>query len=275
MVKALLDRSDLTQENQETVAVCLNSAIKEQTNILGNLTTANKCFTIEDIKKGQRAEYWVSRVKEILKKPARLSPRHGRRESKEVQQLLWQEVKLFISDDDALFRANKEQHQVVLSHTLKEEVDTYRTLQVIRVRFYWPKMAEEVRHFINHQRPRVRQKKPHIQGKAPLLPTAASAPLEIVRIDFLHLEMPSGGFEYILLITDHFTRYIEVYPTRNKTAKTAATHLFLALVFHLSYCMIKDGNLRMLFSNTLQACWVFKIFEALLTTQKQMASLNG
>ena len=74
MVKALLDRSDLTQENQETVAVCLNSAIKEQTNILGNLTTANKCFTIEDIKKGQRAEYWVSRVKEILKKTSKVIP---------------------------------------------------------------------------------------------------------------------------------------------------------------------------------------------------------
>ena len=88
MVKALLDRSDLTQENQEPVAVCLNTAIKEQTNILDDLTTANKCFTIDDTKKGQRAEYWISRVKEILNEPARLTPRHRRRESKEVQQLL-------------------------------------------------------------------------------------------------------------------------------------------------------------------------------------------
>ena len=60
MVKALLDRSDLTQENQKPVAVCLNTAIKEQTNTLDNLTTANKCFTIDDIKKEKRAEYWIS-----------------------------------------------------------------------------------------------------------------------------------------------------------------------------------------------------------------------
>ena len=53
MVKALLDRSDLTQENQEPIAVCLNTAIKGQTNILDDLTTANKCFTIDDIKKGK------------------------------------------------------------------------------------------------------------------------------------------------------------------------------------------------------------------------------
>ena len=81
MVKALLDYSNLTQENQEPVAVCLNTAIKEQTNILNDLTTANKYFTIDDIKKGQRAEYWISRVKEILKQPARLSPTHRRIES--------------------------------------------------------------------------------------------------------------------------------------------------------------------------------------------------
>ena len=145
-------------------------------------------------------------------------------------------------------------------------------------RFYWPKMEEEVRHFINYQCPCVKQKKPHKQGKAPLVPITSSAPLEIVRINFLHRETSSGGFECILLTTDHFTRYIQDYLTRNKTAKTvlliSTTTLFLALVFHFSYCMIKEGNLRMLLSNTLQTCWVFKICEPPLTTQKQMASLN-
>ena len=57
MVKALLDHSDFTLENQEPVVVCLNTAIKEETNILDDLATANKCVTIDDIKKGQRAEY--------------------------------------------------------------------------------------------------------------------------------------------------------------------------------------------------------------------------
>ena len=93
MVKAFLDGSDLTHENQESEAICLNTAIKEQTNILDDLTTANKRFTIDDIKKGQRAEYYISRVKQILKQPARLYPRHRRSKSKEVQLLLRQEAK--------------------------------------------------------------------------------------------------------------------------------------------------------------------------------------
>ena len=42
----------------------------------------------------------------------------------------------------------------------------------------------------------------------------------------MQLEKSNKGFEYILLITDHFTRYTQAYPTRNKTAKTAATHLY-------------------------------------------------
>ena len=68
MVKTLLDRSDLTQENQEPVAVCLDTAsIKEQTNIVDDLTTASKCFTIDDSENGQRAEYWMFKAKMILK----------------------------------------------------------------------------------------------------------------------------------------------------------------------------------------------------------------
>ena len=128
MVKALLDHSDFTLENQEPVAVCLNTAIKEETNILDDLVTANKCFTIDDIKEGQRAEYWISKVKEILKQPARLSSSHRRSESKKVQQLLRQEAKLFIRDDDVLYLKTKEQHQVVLPHALKEAF--YRELHI-------------------------------------------------------------------------------------------------------------------------------------------------
>ena len=62
-------------------------------------------------------------------------------------------------------------------------------------------------YFISNMCTCVRQTKLHIQGQARLLPIITSVPLEVVGVDLLHLEKSSGGFEYILLLTDHFNRY--------------------------------------------------------------------
>ena len=59
-----------------------------------------------------------------------------------------------------------------------------------------------------------------------MLPIITSSPLEVVGVDFLHLEESSHGFEYILLLKDHFTRYTQTYPIKNKPVKIAANHLY-------------------------------------------------
>ncbi len=41
-------------------------------------------------------------------------------------------------------------------------------------------------------------------------------------MDFLQLDVAKGGCQYVLVITDHFTRYAQAIPTRNMTAKTTA-----------------------------------------------------
>ena len=56
--------------------------------------------------------------------------------------------------------------------------------------------------------------------------------MELVCIDFLSLERSKGSFENALVITDHFTRYAQVFPTRNQEAKTTVKVLFDNFILH-------------------------------------------
>ena len=62
-------------------------------------------------------------------------------------------------------------------------------------------------------------------------------------VAFLHLEKSGGGFQYILLLlTDHFTRYTQAYPTKNKAARTATNHLYndFILRFGIPFKILHD-----------------------------------
>ena len=54
--------------------------------------------------------------------------------------------------------------------------------------------------------------------------------------------MSAGGYEHILVITDHFTRYAQANPSRNQTAKTTARLLFDTIFCHYGYhsCLHSD-----------------------------------
>ena len=70
---------------------------------------------------------------------------------------------------------------------------------------------------------------------APLVPIASTAPLELVCLDYLKLDRSKGGYEDILVVTDHCTRYAQAYPTRNQTAKTTARVLFDNFIVHYGF----------------------------------------
>ena len=106
-----------------------------------------------------------------------------------------------------------------------------RTLSLLRDRFYWPGMQTDVESWIRNCNRCLRRKTP-TNARAPLVSITSSQPLELVCMDFLTLETSKGGYQHLLVITDHFTRFAQAIPTRNTTAKTTAEAFYNNFVMH-------------------------------------------
>ena len=91
-----------------------------------------------------------------------------------------------------------------------------RVLELLRDRFYWPGMHMDVASYIN-SRPRCirRKSQPDV---APLLNTEATKPLKLVHLDYLQIEPSKDNIKNVLIVTDHFTRYAQAYPSKTQTA---------------------------------------------------------
>ena len=51
-------------------------------------------------------------------------------------------------------------------------------------------------------------------GQAPLLNIEVNQSLELVHLDYLKIEHSKGNVENVLIITDHFTRYAQAFPSK-------------------------------------------------------------
>lgn len=88
------------------------------------------------------------------------------------------------------------------------------------------KIDSDITHLVTKPCPYLEQHRSNLSTYAPLTSVTTSPPFELVSIDLLqlHLEHRSGGYEYILVIFDHFTRFAQAYPP-NKSSKTTADRL--------------------------------------------------
>lgn len=190
----------------------------------------------------QKKDETISLVSKLVEKGRQPSAREKKSFSTQEKQLLRSWKKLYVDDQGLLKRRVKlptgeTKHQVVLPpmyrdyvydelHAKMGHLGSERVVALAQDRFYWPRMASDIAEFIHKRCPCIKDRQQHIKSVAPLEPITTTYPFEMVSIDFLHLEPCSGGYEYILVVVDHFTRFAAAYPTRNKSGHTAAEKMF-------------------------------------------------
>lgn len=86
-----------------------------------------------------------------------------------------------------------------------------RTTSLVRDRFFWTHMQREIMHYVTQSCNCLKQKKPCRETKTSLTSIVTTQPFELISIDFLHLDKCKGGYEYILVIVDHYTRFAQAY----------------------------------------------------------------
>ena len=87
-------------------------------------------------------------------------------------------------------------------------------LELLRDQFYWPGTHTDVASYINSF-PRCLRRKSQ-PDPAPLFNIEINQPLELIHLDYLKIEPSKGNVENVLIITDHFTRYAQAFPSKTQ-----------------------------------------------------------
>ncbi len=98
-----------------------------------------------------------------------------------------------------------------------------RCVERLQQRYYWPGMASEVQLWIAECETCDRRKSPVSPHKSPMKSIEVGHPMELWAMDILGpLPLTARGNQYILVMSDHFTKWVEAVPLANQRANTVA-----------------------------------------------------
>lgn len=188
----------------------------------------------KEMSRAQDTDSVIALVKRAVKEGRPLNTVRG--EDPKIALLRREDARLHVTDD-VLYRGIErppgiEISQLVLPqefipsvlrslHDEAGHLGVDKTLELVRDRFYWPRMGAEVRDYVQSCGRCIARKTPP-QKAAPLNQIVSNGPLDLVCIDFLSLEPDTQGYANILVVTDHYTRYAQAFPAKDQKALTVA-----------------------------------------------------
>ena len=196
----------------------------------------------------QRKDSTISRVIELVTRGHKPTKRLICLEREEVRKYLREWQNLYLKGD-ILYRKTKvggcpvdqlalpESFFGLVSAGLHDSIGHQgieRTLSLVKSRFYWPGIDSTVEAYVR-KCPRCIQRKTPSSVSAGLVSIHSTYPLELVCMDFLSLEMSKGGYEIILVMTDHYTHFAQAFATKNQTARTTTKVLFDNFICHYGF----------------------------------------
>ena len=200
------------------------------------------CWSVKDIKKHQYTDRNLKKIMELKTSSSKKPPRKLiASETREVKTLwgLWESLVLqngilyyrwFCEYDETsnlLMVAPSKLRQDIFKELHVKRIAGHfgrnRTLSAIRKRFFWPGMSRQISLWTKECE--ICQRKNQGFAKSPLQQFPTYAPLDRVAIDILECPLSDNGNQYVIVVGDYFTKWVECFPVPDHTALTVADKL--------------------------------------------------
>jgi transposase InsO family protein len=128
----------------------------------------------------------------------------------------------------------EERYRVIaMHHNDLGHLGVNKTLSVLTPRYYWPGMTEDVKAYIRDCDACAKSKLCRVDDKRlhslPIVNTWVRAHMDLIGP---YVPTRDGGFQYVLVCVDSFTKYVEAVPIRDKSADSTARALQQIIARH-------------------------------------------